>query len=266
MNPIAAYFVSLARPPEIPDSPSTFSRADLRGARFTDTDLSGAWFKEVSLQYARIRGVDLVNAEIWGGVSGLVINGVEVEPLIEAELERLHPGRATLFASDPAGVRAAWATIERLWGSTMERAQALPEDALDRRLHEDEWSFLETLRHLVLVDEGFARQVRDRDLPMYQDGVPHTPMRELLPAIVDLEAKPSVQAVFERRAAAMALVATIVDELDAAELERVAPVTAGDLSGFDMPVLWCFWRLVNEEWEHHSFALRDLEELKRSFV
>jgi hypothetical protein len=262
MNPIARYFLSLVRPPEIPETPEAFTNADLRGARFVDSDLAGSWLQEVSFQYARLRGVDLVNAEIWGAVSGLRINGVEVEPLIEAELERRFPGRATLFASDPDGVRAAWATIERLWALTLERALALPETALHERLHEGEWSFLETLRHLVLVDDGFVRQVRDRDLRMYRQGVPHTPTRGYFASILDLDADPSSDEVVTRRSAGMAAVRAIVDGLDAAELQRVAPVTEHDHSGFDLPVLWCFWRLVNEEWEHHSFALRDVEALE----
>jgi hypothetical protein len=91
VNPIARYFLSLTKPPQLPSEPKEFSNADLRGARFTDTDLSGSSFQEVSFQYARLRGVDFVHAEIWGAIAGLVINGVEIEPLIEAELERRFP-------------------------------------------------------------------------------------------------------------------------------------------------------------------------------
>ena len=263
LNPIAQFFLSLAEPPRLPSNPREFTEADLRGARFAGSDLSGSSFQEVSFRYARLRGVDFINAEIWGGISGLVINGFEVEPLIEAALERRWPGRATLFASDPDGVRAAWTTIENLWSATVERAGRLPESALHERIH-GEWSFLETLRHLVLVDDGFLRQVRDPNRPMYRQGVPHTPMREMLRPAVDLEADPPADEVLAVRTERMAEVRRLVDDLDDAELERMCVKGPLDPSGFDMPVLYCFWRLVNEEWEHHSFAVRDLEALENA--
>ena len=45
------------------------------------------------------------------GKSFLVI-GVDVIPLVEAELNRRFPGRADRRAGDPDGLRAAWATLE----------------------------------------------------------------------------------------------------------------------------------------------------------
>jgi hypothetical protein len=261
VNPIARYFLSLTKPPQLPSEPKEFSNADLRGARFTDTDLSGSSFQEVSFQYARLRGVDFVHAEIWGAIAGLVINGVEIEPLIEAELERRFPGRATLFAADADGVRAAWQTIETLWSATVERARALPEPARRERVH-GEWSFLETLRHLVMVDDGFLRQVLAQDRPIYKQGVPHTPQRPMFRSVIDLDADPSMDEVLAVREARMAEIRTLLNGIDDVELRRVCRKIPLDPSGMDMPVLYCFWRLVNEEWEHHSFAVRDLETIE----
>ena len=261
LNPIARYFRSLARPPRLPRNPREFTGADLRGARVVDSDLSGSSFRDVSFQYARLRGVDFINAEIWGGISGLVVNGIEIEPLIEAELERRYPGRAALFASDPVGVRGAWRTIENLWSATVERASRLPETALRERVH-DEWSFLETLRHLVMVDDGFLRQVVDRDRPIYGKGVPHTPQREMFRALIDLDADPPAEEIIATREERFAEVRTFVGQLDAAELQRSCARLPLDPAGMDMPVLYCFWRMLHEEWEHHSFAVRDLEVLE----
>ena len=265
LNPIAWYFMSLAKPPELPAEPREFTGADLRGARVVDSDLSGAWFKDVNLQFARLRAVDLINAEIWGSIAGLVINGIEIEPLIEAELERRYPGRATLFASDPDGVRTAWTTIENLWSMTTERALRLPESALHERV-DGEWSFLETLRHLVMVDDGLLRQVRDRDRPIYALGVPHTPQREMFRPVIDLDADPPAAEVLATRQERFAEVRELVGSYDEAELRRTCERLPLDPSGMDMPVLYCFWRTLNEEWEHHSFAVRDLEILERGRI
>jgi hypothetical protein len=60
----------------------------------------------------------------------------------------------------------------------------------------------------------------------------------------------------------MAEVREFLADVDADELLRMCKKVPGDDSGFDMPMLSCFWRMVNEEWEHHSFAVRDLEVLE----
>jgi hypothetical protein len=55
-----------------------------------------------------------------------------------------------LHPSDPEGMRATWAALEDEWAKTLTRALALSEG----RLHEsanDEWSVIQTLRHLVFA-------------------------------------------------------------------------------------------------------------------
>ena len=49
-----------------------------------------------------------------------------------AELERRFPERTMLRASDPEGLRAAWAMIEATWAATLAQALALPESTLLR--------------------------------------------------------------------------------------------------------------------------------------
>jgi hypothetical protein len=67
------------------------SGVSLTDARFGEIDLTRASFWRV-----RMRGAWIGEVEIDGDVSGLRINGVEVAPLIEAELDRRHPVRATM--------------------------------------------------------------------------------------------------------------------------------------------------------------------------
>jgi hypothetical protein len=72
-----------------------------------------------------MRGVDAVGADIdapwlFDGESFLRVNGVDVIPLVEAELNRRFPGRADRRAGDPDGVCAAWATLERTGAPTLE--------------------------------------------------------------------------------------------------------------------------------------------------
>ena len=71
-------------------------QADYEGAEFIDLSMASATFRDVDLSGARMHGVLLFNADIDGAIDGLRVNGVEVMPLIEAELDRLHPERLRL--------------------------------------------------------------------------------------------------------------------------------------------------------------------------
>ena len=86
--------------------PSTFTDADLRGARFNRVDLSGAVMRGVD-----VAGMDIDSPWICDGESALLVNGVDVAPLVDAELDRRFPGRAQRGAADPEGLRAAWAAV-----------------------------------------------------------------------------------------------------------------------------------------------------------
>lgn len=48
----------------------------------------------------------------------LLVNGVYVLPLVEAELNRRFPGRAERRAADPGRLRAAWVKLDEALGKT----------------------------------------------------------------------------------------------------------------------------------------------------
>src|ERR671913_338344 len=151
---------------------ATFTRSDeLQGAEFVGADLRGARFVGADLSGVVMRGVEVREADIdspWlsDGESFLRVNGVDVIPLVEAELNRSFPGRADRRAGDPDGLRAAWAALERTWAATLERAAAMPAGTVDVSVG-GEWSFAQTLRHLVLATDvwlgraGRVAMVRD---------------------------------------------------------------------------------------------------------
>ncbi len=63
--------------------------------------------KFISFEGAKITDAWFYNADISGDLEGLRLNGVEVAPLVMAELERRSPERAKLRAADPAGLADA---------------------------------------------------------------------------------------------------------------------------------------------------------------
>jgi hypothetical protein len=65
--------------------------------QFVERDLSGARFVECDLSGVVMRGVEIAGMDIdapWLSESlGLQVNGVDVTPYVEAELDRRFPGR-----------------------------------------------------------------------------------------------------------------------------------------------------------------------------
>src|ERR671913_1862874 len=94
--------------------------------RFDDEDLTGAEFRECDLSRARLVGVVMQDAEIDGLVTNLVVNGVEVMPYVEAELDRRHPVRLLIRSDEPADLQAAWQRLRDDWGSTVGRVRTMP--------------------------------------------------------------------------------------------------------------------------------------------
>jgi uncharacterized protein YjbI with pentapeptide repeats len=236
---------------------------DLSGARFEETILSRARLHNVDLTGVKISGADLVDMDISGRVENVRINGVDIGPLIEAELDRRHPERVKLRPSDADGFREAWDVIERSWPPTVERARRL----LAERLHErvdGEWSFIETLRHLVFVVDAWVKRavLGDRapydalDLPHVDLGDPSVPH--------DVEARPSLEEVLALRADRTAVMRAVLARLTDTDLAGTTdPIPApGYPPAGTYPVRRCLQAVVTEEWEHRLIAERDLAVLE----
>ena len=114
-----------------------FVKQDLSGARFEQVDFSRAWFRNVYFTGATVRGAWLEDVDIDGEIRNVRVNGVDIGPLIEAELNRRYPERAKLDPADADGFREAWAIIEGVWPPTVERAKRLPPELLHQRVDRD---------------------------------------------------------------------------------------------------------------------------------
>ena len=132
-----------------------FERVSLRGASFHSVDLSGAQIRSAAFHGSRMRGVELVDVDIYGELQNVVVNGVDIAPLVEAELNRRMPERAKMRPDDSDGFLEAWTILERLWDATVARARTFPEAALHRSV-DDEWSFIQTVRHLNFASAAWV--------------------------------------------------------------------------------------------------------------
>lgn len=234
------------------------------GARLDDIDFSGARLHGPSFEDTRITDGWLRNADISGFVEGLRVNGVEVSPLVEAELDRRHPERVKLRAVDPRGLADAWAMLEDEWRTTLARARALPEPLLFERV-DDEWSFVETLRHLVhAADKWLLAMVRRVDRPYHRWGVAGSSLADPAALGLDPDASPSLAEVLEVRVQRMDAVRETIAALTTDELERTCvPPDAPGHPTQERSVLACLHVILNEEWEHSRYANRDLAVLER---
>jgi hypothetical protein len=246
---------------------ATFTRSDgLHGAEFVDADLRGARFVRADLSGVVMRGVDVQGADIdspwlFDGESFLRVNGVDVIPLVEAELNRRFPGRADRRAGDPDGLRAAWATIERTWAATLERVAAMPIGTVDVSV-DGEWSFAQTLRHLVnATDAWLGRATLEVEQPFHPIGLAFSGAEDHgLDMSIFTTVTPSYAEVLEVRAGRVGMVrdflATVTsDELAATRKNPWAPQ-------HQETTLSCLHVILGEEWEHHRYAVRDLDAIE----
>jgi len=237
-----------------------------RGASFTGTDFTGANFRDCDLRQVKIADSWLVDVSLSGLVGNLVVNDVDVTAFVEGELDRRHPERIQLREMRTADdYRAIWDTIERLWAETVARAQRLPEPALHQRV-DGEWSFAETLRHLVMATDRWAGyMILNKPRPYHPIGLPQPGFTPADAAAlgIDLDARPPLAEVLEARGTRMALVRGIVDRLSDYDLERVCPrPPAPGYPQEARSVGLCLGVVMREECEHRRYAVRDLATLE----
>lgn len=223
-----------------------FLERDLRGARFVECDLSDAVMRGVE-----VAGMD-IDAPWLSDGPGLRVNGIDVTPFVEQELDRRFPGRSERRATRLTALREAWAAVDRAWEAAITRAAALPAGTVDVRI-DGEWSFSETLRHLVrATDTWFGRGVLGLD-----EADSH-------PLGLRPGENPSVACAYADVLAARAsrvdlvrdfLTATTDEALDGERRNPHNPAVAETVRS-------CLHVILEESWEHLRFALRDLDAIK----
>jgi hypothetical protein len=230
-----------------------FVDADLRGARFVRADLSGVVMREVN-----VHGADIDAPWLSNGDSFLRVNGVDVIPFVEAELNRRFPGRADRPAKHPDGLRAAWTTLERTWAATLERVAAMPAGTVDVSV-DGEWSFAQTLRHLVLAtDAWLGRAILEIEQPFHPIGQAGPGAEDDgLNMSTSTTITPPYAEVLEVRAGRVAMVRDFLATVTSDELSTMHPNPWNP--EYHETTLSCLHVILEEEWEHHRYAVRDLD-------
>jgi uncharacterized damage-inducible protein DinB len=166
-----------------------------------------------------------------------------------------------LQPDDADGFRAVWTEAQQRWAETVDRARALDEELLHDRVN-GEWSFVQTLRHLLFVtDSWVSRGVLGQRNPWHRLDLPPTGMTRVK-GLAGADEKAELTDVLALRAERVATVDRVMASLTDAELDEehrcVGP-------GHPRAGLWavrrCLTAQVNEEWRHRDYAERDLAKL-----
>ena len=168
----------------------------------------------------------------------------------------MHPDEA-------AGYREAWDVLERLWQQTVTRAGELDPELLHQRV-DGEWSFIETLRHLVFATDLLVnRAILGQPSPWHPLDLPADELPDEPGIPRDRDARPSLDEVLALRADRMATVRDVLAGLTDEQLATITRPAAepGHPEPESVPVRRCLRAILNEEWQHRLYAERDLDAL-----
>ena len=229
--------------------------------RFVEEDLTGAEFRECELDGARFVGVVMQDVEIDGLVARLVVNGVDVSTYVETELDRRHPVRLLIRSEEPADLREASRRLVADWAATIARLRQAP--GVEHDSVNDEWSAVQTLRHLVFVHDSWFRRCCLGSTDLFTPigiGPAVEPYRQAHG--LDLSLEPTLDEVVTVRRAQTLELESWLTYVTPEQLAAVAPVPDDDVwppYARGRTVRQCLRTVLTEEWEHHRFTTRDLD-------
>ncbi len=231
---------------------ATFVKTSFKGATVRFSDVSGVTMRSVD-----VNGLDIDSHDLFFG--SLFVNGVDVVPLVDAELNRQFPGRELQKAQTPDGLREGWVAVQSAWQETLAET---PSDLVDAHV-ENEWSLAQTLRHLILATDAWLRGgVQRIEQPFHEVGQIFTGAAEMgfdtSIFLVDPPAYEEILAVrAERQQLLTDFLATVTPELLAEEREN--PWGGGD---WHPTVGDCIRVILEEEWGHLRYIRRDLARIR----
>lgn len=229
---------------------ATFVKASLKGATVRFSDVSGMTMRSVD-----VGGLDIDSHDLFFGT--LLVNGVDVVPLVDAELNRQFPGRELQKSQTPEGLREGWVAVQAAWATTVADT---PAHLVDAHVP-DEWSLAETLRHLILATDAWLRGAIQRvEQPFHELGQIFTGAEESdFDMSIFRADPPSYDEILAVRADRQQLV---TDFLTTATPDLLAEPRDDPWGGDWHPSVGdCVRVILEEEWAHLRYVRRDLARL-----
>lgn len=238
-------------------------RVDFKGASLIRSSFSGATIRfsnltDLVVQECDVGGLSIDSHDLFFGT--LFVNGVDVVPLVDAELNRRFPGRELQNSRTPEGLRESWEAVQEAWAKTVDETPAQLRDARVGT----EWSLAQTLRHLILAtDAWLVSGVERQEKPFHPIGQIFTGAAEggfdmsIFREATGFDEILSVRA--ERQQFVTDCLATVTEAQ--LEEERANP---WDPEGDWQPTVGdCLRVILEEEWAHLRYIRRDLDILRQ---
>jgi hypothetical protein len=217
---------------------------NLEGATFRDVDLTGARFS-----HSRFADV-VIDAEI----DRLVVNGVDVTAYVN-ERDEWFALRSQIRPVDPSSMRAGWDAMTAAWAEAIERARELGEGPCQRSV-DGEWSFVQTLRHLVFAtDKWFTVPILGG--AFHAIGIPNSGSADFGWPGVDVTVTPTLDDAVATWQDRSRLLRQYLDDVDPTALTATVDV----LENGTIAVRECIGVVFEEHFHHLRYALRDLDRL-----
>lgn len=232
---------------------------------FEDRDLSDSVFWGVNLQRAYIRDADLSGSTLFhvflrdvsidGEIDRLVVNGVDVTDFVN-EHDRWWPLRTCLSPDTIEGVVDSWTTLEAEWAAVLSTVAGADPAVIDASVG-GEWSLHDTLRHLLFAaDKWFVLPILGES-SFTSIGLPNTSSQGGEWPGLDADAQPDFATVLAARAAQHERFASYITSTRTEDL----PETVTILENGSVPALMCLHVVLEEEFEHLRYMVRDLAAL-----
>ena len=229
----------------------SFEYRDLSGAEFWGVGLRGATFRDVDLTNAEFTRVFLVNVDIDALVDRVVINGVDITDYVN-ERDPWYPLRSLIRSPEPEGMRTALTALQDAWAATIALAGELPEAKLHQSVN-GEWSFIETLRHLVFaIDKWFTVPLVGGSF--HSMGLPNRGSADFPWPGLNRSASPTFAEAVVARAERLTRLRSYLETLAPADLTNSVEI----LENGPNPVQECLFTVFDEEFAHNRYASRDL--------
>ena len=225
----------------------TFVSTSFKGATLRFSDVSGVTMRSVDVD-----GLDIDSHDLFMG--SLVVNGVDVVPLVEAELNRRFPGRELQKAQTPEGLREGWIAVQAAWATTVADT---PVELRNAHVP-DEWSLTQTLRHLVLATDTWLRGgILQVEQPFHEIGQIFDGAAGMgFDTSIFRTDEPTFEEVHAVRAERQQMVTDFLADVTPEHLAE----ERNDPWGFDWhPTVGdCLRVILEEEWAHLRYVRRDL--------
>jgi hypothetical protein len=232
---------------------ATFVEASFKGATVRFSDVSGVTMRSVDLD-----GLDIDSHDLFFG--SVFVNGVDVVPLVDAELNRQFPGRELQKARTPQGLREGWGAVQAAWQETV---ASTPPDLVDTHV-EDEWSLAQTLRHLILATDAWLRGgILRIEQPFHDIGQIFTGAGEMgFDMSIFRVDPPEYEEILAVRAEHQQLVTDFLATATEALLAEEREDPWG--GGWRPSVGDCIRVILEEEWAHLRYIRRDLARVREA--